>query len=99
VVSQRELARVRVEVRLPSEVLDRVHAHVMADERHRNDQRHHAASILLDQRCQLPATCAVNGALQESRHVCEHVRVPPASGDPLESSREPFGVALRHLDA
>lgn len=97
--AQRELARVRLEVRLPSEVIDRVHAHVMANEGHRNDQRHHADSILFDQRCQLTATRDVDDALQESRHVREHVRVSPARGDPLERSREAFGVALRNLDA
>ena len=58
----------------------------------RHDQRHESAPVVLDRTDQLGSRRTIEPVLEISRHVLEHVGVPPRRGDRFERAHETFGV-------
>ena len=81
-ISQQQFARMWIEVRLAGEIRHAMHANVVPQERHGNDKRNEAATILLDAIEQLVPGLHVHDFLQVAGHVHQYVRVPRRRRDP-----------------
>src|SRR6188472_3454 len=90
IVAQHEIARIRVEVDLPGEVVDSMNADVVPQERERNDERHDASPVLFNRVKELAFRVGVEELLQVPHHVHEDVGMPPRRGHNRQRRHEGF---------
>jgi hypothetical protein len=97
VVAEHELLGVRLQVDLPRQVFDPVEAHVVAKQRHGDDQGHEPVAVVLDQPEQLVPLLGGEDLLEVAQDVLEHVHVLLGGGDLPQAGHVDLLILLGEL--